>query len=156
MYILQYYLKYFINSLSLQATLASWQEFDNQQAAVGEFVSKARSITERDMTFSSPESLTTELKQAQVNFHLKWLLENTFLSFYTYVFSYTYCFILNVSYWLFQELLKQSENEAKLVSTLLKRAEEIQLGPKNASLLHTQAHSLSDQLDKTVAGLKKE
>ncbi|KAJ0062855.1 hypothetical protein NL108_008143 [Boleophthalmus pectinirostris] len=51
---------------SLEVTLAAWQEFDSQQETVLEFVSKARSIMERDMNFSSPESLAVELDQAKV------------------------------------------------------------------------------------------
>lgn len=50
----------------LQATLTAWQEFDNQQGAVQEFVSRASSVAEREQTYSSPESLTAELEQAQV------------------------------------------------------------------------------------------
>lgn len=49
-----------------QVTLAAWQEFDSQQEAVREFVNKARSTTERDLNFSSPESLAVELDQAGV------------------------------------------------------------------------------------------
>ncbi len=49
-----------------QVTLAAWQEFDSQQEAVHEFVNKARSTMERDLNFSSPESLAVELDQARV------------------------------------------------------------------------------------------
>lgn len=42
------------------------------------------------------------------------------------------------------------------MSTLLKRATEIQLGPKNKTLLVQQAQSLSDQVDKVATGLKTE
>ncbi len=55
-----------------------------------------------------------------------------------------------------QELLKQSETEARQVNTLLKRAEEIQLGPKNQSLLQDQARALSEQVDKVETGLQRE
>lgn len=51
----------------LQVTLAAWQEFDSQQEAVHEFVHKARSTMERDLNFSSPESLAVELDQARVS-----------------------------------------------------------------------------------------
>uniref|UniRef100_A0A3B1IR95 Calponin-homology (CH) domain-containing protein n=1 Tax=Astyanax mexicanus TaxID=7994 RepID=A0A3B1IR95_ASTMX len=95
-------------------------EFDSQQAAVGEFLNRARSLIDREMTFSSPESLSAELEQAKVT-----------ASFVT-------------------------ETEAKQVNTLLKRASEIQLGPKNDSLLQNQACSLSKQMDKVEAHLKKE
>lgn len=50
-----------------QVTLAAWQEFDSQQEAVHEFVNKARSSMERDLNFSSPESLAVELDQARVS-----------------------------------------------------------------------------------------
>lgn len=50
-----------------QVTLAAWQEFDSQQEAVHEFVNKARSTMERDLNFSSPESLAVELDQARVS-----------------------------------------------------------------------------------------
>lgn len=42
------------------------------------------------------------------------------------------------------------------MNTLLKRATEIQLGPKNKSLLLQQARSLSEQVDKVDTSLKKE
>ncbi|KAK6304736.1 hypothetical protein J4Q44_G00253220 [Coregonus suidteri] len=103
----------------LEVTLSAWQEFDNQQRAVQEFVNRARSVMDRDLNFSSPESLATELDQARV-------------------------------------LLKQSEAEACMVNTLLRKAAEIQLGPKNTTLLQEQARSLSDQLDEVEAGLKKD
>lgn len=48
-------------------TLAAWQEFDSQQVAVHEFVTKARSTMERDLNFSSPESLAVELDQTRVS-----------------------------------------------------------------------------------------
>ncbi|KAG7263985.1 hypothetical protein CRUP_026786 [Coryphaenoides rupestris] len=41
-------------------------EFDSQQEAVREFVSRARAATDRDLNFSSPESLAAELSQARV------------------------------------------------------------------------------------------
>lgn len=50
-----------------QVTLAAWQEFESQQEAVLEFVNKARSTMERDLNFSSPESLAVELDQARVS-----------------------------------------------------------------------------------------
>lgn len=53
-------------ALCCQVTLAAWQEFDSQQAAVREFVGKVRSVTEREMNFSSPDSLSTELEQTKV------------------------------------------------------------------------------------------
>uniref|UniRef100_A0A8C7CRJ2 Spectrin repeat containing, nuclear envelope 1b n=1 Tax=Oncorhynchus kisutch TaxID=8019 RepID=A0A8C7CRJ2_ONCKI len=53
-------------------------------------------------------------------------------------------------------LLKQSDAEASMVNTLLRKAAEIQLGPKNSTLLQKQARSLSEQLDKVEAGLKKD
>lgn len=53
-------------------------------------------------------------------------------------------------------LLKQCEAEVSHMNTLLKRATEIQLGPKNKSLLLQQAQSLSEQVDKVEAGLNKE
>uniref|UniRef100_A0A3P8TBD4 Calponin-homology (CH) domain-containing protein n=1 Tax=Amphiprion percula TaxID=161767 RepID=A0A3P8TBD4_AMPPE len=98
---------------SLEVTLAAWQEFDRQQEAVHEFVNKACSSMDRDLNFSSPESLAVELDQARVT-------------------------------------------EALHMNTLLKRATEIQLGPKNKTLLSQQARSLSEQVDKVEAGLKKE
>ncbi|RXN33841.1 nesprin-1 isoform X3 [Labeo rohita] len=104
---------------NLEVTLAAWQEFDSQQAAVKEFVGKVRSVTEKEMNFSSPDSLSTELEQAK-------------------------------------ELLKQCETEARQVNTLLKRATEIQLGPKNQSLLQDQARALSEQVDKVETGLKRD
>lgn len=55
-----------------------------------------------------------------------------------------------------QVLLKQCEAEASHMNTLLKRATEIQLGPKNKTLLLQQARSLSEQVDKVEAGLRKE
>uniref|UniRef100_A0A3Q0QYZ0 Calponin-homology (CH) domain-containing protein n=1 Tax=Amphilophus citrinellus TaxID=61819 RepID=A0A3Q0QYZ0_AMPCI len=103
---------------SLEVTLAAWQEFDSQQEAVHEFVNKACSTMERDLNFSSPESLAVELDQ--------------------FFFS------------------QQCEAEALHMNTLLKRATEIQLGPKNKTLLVQQARSLSEQVDKAEAGLKKE
>uniref|UniRef100_A0A672NAB1 Nesprin-1-like n=1 Tax=Sinocyclocheilus grahami TaxID=75366 RepID=A0A672NAB1_SINGR len=42
------------------------------------------------------------------------------------------------------------------VNTLLKRAAEIQLGPKNQSLLQDQARALSEQVDKVETGLKRD
>lgn len=50
-----------------QVTLSSWQEFDSQQRAVQEFVTRARSVMDRDLNFSSPESLATDLDQARVS-----------------------------------------------------------------------------------------
>lgn len=55
-----------------------------------------------------------------------------------------------------QVLLKQCEAKALHMNTLLKRSAEIQLGPKNKTLLLQQAHSLSEQVDKVESGLKKE
>ncbi|MEQ2161686.1 hypothetical protein GOODEAATRI_012073, partial [Goodea atripinnis] len=51
---------------NLEVTLAAWQEFDSQREAVLEFVNKACSTIERDLNFSSPESLDVELDQANV------------------------------------------------------------------------------------------
>ncbi|CAG13184.1 unnamed protein product, partial [Tetraodon nigroviridis] len=51
---------------SLEVTLAAWQEFDSQQDAVHKFVNKAQSTLERDLSFSSPESLAVELNQTRV------------------------------------------------------------------------------------------
>lgn len=56
--------------LCCQVTLAAWQEFEGQQAAVREFVSKVQSVTEREMNFSSPDSLSAELEQAKVRITL--------------------------------------------------------------------------------------
>lgn len=64
-----------------QVTLAAWQEFDSQQEAVREFVNKARSTTERDLNFSSPESLAVELDQAGVR---------TFCNNYKNIYIHTY------------------------------------------------------------------
>lgn len=50
----------------LQVTLAAWQEFDSQQEAVHEFVNKTKSTIDRDLSFSSPESLAIELDQTRV------------------------------------------------------------------------------------------
>lgn len=49
-----------------QVTLSAWQEFDSQQEAVHEFVNKTQSTIERDLSFSSPESLAVELDQTRV------------------------------------------------------------------------------------------
>lgn len=49
-----------------QVTLAAWQEFDSQQEAVNEFVNKTQSTIDRDLSFSSPESLAVELDQTRV------------------------------------------------------------------------------------------
>lgn len=56
-----------VGTLSPQVTLAAWQEFDSQQEAVHKFVKKAHSTMERDLNFSSPESLAVELDQARVS-----------------------------------------------------------------------------------------
>ncbi|XP_056332375.1 LOW QUALITY PROTEIN: nesprin-1 [Danio aesculapii] len=104
---------------NLEETLSAWQEFDAQQASVREFVGKVRSVTEREMNFSSPESLNSELEQTK-------------------------------------DLLKQCETEVRQVNTLLKRATEIQLGPKNQSLLQDQARALTEQVDKVENGLKRD
>lgn len=53
--------------LDFQVTLAAWQEFDSQQEAVQEFVNKASTTIDRDLNFSSPESLAVELDQANVS-----------------------------------------------------------------------------------------
>lgn len=136
----------------LQVTLAAWQEFDSQQEAVQEFVNKARSTMERDLNFSSPESLAVEVDQARVSPFCK---------------PQHSCFLLlevrqlnagrhrHSSLWN-QVLLKQCEAEVSHMNTLLKRATEIQLGPKNKTLLLQQARSLSEQVDNVEAGLKKE
>ena len=58
--------------------------------------------------------------------------------------------------WSLQVLLKQSEAEVSQVNTLLRRASEIQLGPNNRTRLTEQARSLSEQVDKVEAGLKRE
>lgn len=55
-----------------------------------------------------------------------------------------------------QDLLKQSEKEALVVGSLLRRAQEIQLGPQNQTLLQERARALSQQLDQAQAQLKKE
>lgn len=53
--------------LDAQVTLAAWQEFESQQEAALKFVNKARSTMDRDLNFSSPESLAVELDQARVS-----------------------------------------------------------------------------------------
>lgn len=53
-------------------------------------------------------------------------------------------------------LLKQCEAEVSHMNTLLKRATEIQLGPKNKNMLLQQARSLSEQVEKVEAALSKE
>ncbi|XP_029943268.1 nesprin-1-like [Salarias fasciatus] len=104
---------------SLQAALDGWQQLDGQLDAVRLFIGKARSSAEREPSFSSPESLEAELKQAEV-------------------------------------LLKRCEAEAALVDALLKRAAEIQLGPKTQAALLEQARALSRQLEAVESGLKTE
>lgn len=53
-------------------------------------------------------------------------------------------------------LLKQSEGEALHTKTLSKRAAEIQLSPKNKTLLLEQAHSLREQVEEVEESLKQE
>lgn len=53
-------------------------------------------------------------------------------------------------------LLTQCEAEALHMNTLLKRAAEIQLGPRNKTLLSQQARSLSEQVQKAQTDLKEE
>ncbi|XP_037550764.1 nesprin-1 [Nematolebias whitei] len=53
-------------------------------------------------------------------------------------------------------LLTQCEAEALHMNTLLKRATEIQLGPRNKTLLSQQARSLSEQVQKAQTDLKEE
>lgn len=65
--------QWFVGHFHPQVTLAAWQEFDSQQEAVHEFVNKARSTMERDLNFSSPESLAVELDQARVSKVCLWL-----------------------------------------------------------------------------------
>ncbi|XP_029943278.1 nesprin-1-like [Salarias fasciatus] len=55
-----------------------------------------------------------------------------------------------------QVLLKRCEAEATLVDALLKRAAEIQLGPKTQAALLEQARALSRQLEAVESGLKTE
>ena len=55
-----------------------------------------------------------------------------------------------------QVFLKQCEAEVSHMSTLLKRATEIQLGPRNKALLLDQARSLGQQVARVEAGLKTE
>ena len=55
-----------------------------------------------------------------------------------------------------QVFLKQCEAKVSHMNTLLKRATEIQLGPKNKALLLDQAQSLSQQVDQVEASLKTE
>lgn len=55
-----------------------------------------------------------------------------------------------------QDLLKQSEKEASVVGSLLRRAQEIRLGPQNQTLLQERARTLSQQLDRAQDQLKKE
>ncbi|TRY83459.1 hypothetical protein DNTS_016204 [Danionella cerebrum] len=50
---------------NLEVTLAAWLEFDAQQNAVREFVGKVRTLTEREMNFSSADSLSSELEQSK-------------------------------------------------------------------------------------------
>ncbi|KAJ8275253.1 hypothetical protein COCON_G00098780 [Conger conger] len=49
----------------LQVTLAAWQVFESEREVVQEFVSKASGALERELTFSSLESLSAELQQAR-------------------------------------------------------------------------------------------
>ncbi|XP_077587652.1 nesprin-1 [Stigmatopora nigra] len=53
-------------------------------------------------------------------------------------------------------LLKQCEAETSHVQTLLKRAGEIQLGPNSKALLLQRARSLTDQVDRAEAGIRKD
>ncbi|RXM34120.1 Nesprin-1 [Acipenser ruthenus] len=50
---------------SLQTTLSEWQQFDTEKEAVVEFLKRAGSNLERDLTFSSLESLSAELEQTK-------------------------------------------------------------------------------------------
>ncbi|RXM34941.1 Nesprin-1 [Acipenser ruthenus] len=50
---------------SLQMTLSEWQQFDTEKEAVVEFLNRAGSNVERDLTFSSLESLSAELEQTK-------------------------------------------------------------------------------------------
>lgn len=70
-----------------QVTLAAWQEFDSQQEAVHEFVNKTQSTIERDLSFSSPESLAVELDQTRVRSNVS--------VFNVFIFC---CFILPTEY----------------------------------------------------------
>ncbi|MGH0114382.1 UNVERIFIED_CONTAM: hypothetical protein FKN15_005783 [Acipenser sinensis] len=49
-----------------QMTLSEWQQFDTEKDAVVEFLKRAGSNLERDLTFSSLESLSAELEQTKV------------------------------------------------------------------------------------------
>lgn len=140
-----------------QVTLAAWQEFDSQQEAVHEFVNKARSTMERDLNFSSPESLAVELDQARVSQGFLWVYScGHTLGIFTNESSQLNRECYQNPLFFKQVLLKQCEAEASHMNTLLKRATEIQLGPKNKTMLLQQARSLSEQVDKVEAGLKKE
>lgn len=50
-----------------KVTLAAWQQHSDQQEAVQTFVLRARSSMDRELNFSSPESLEVELDQARVS-----------------------------------------------------------------------------------------
>uniref|UniRef100_A0A3P9ISW1 Nesprin-1 spectrin repeats region domain-containing protein n=1 Tax=Oryzias latipes TaxID=8090 RepID=A0A3P9ISW1_ORYLA len=78
----------------------------------------SRSSMDRELNFSSPESLEVELDQARVS--------------------------------------PRSEGEALHTKTLSKRAAEIQLSPKNKTLLLQQAHSLREQVEEVEESLKQE
>lgn len=135
----------------LQVTLAAWQEFDSQQEAVHEFVNKARSAMERDLNFSSPESLAVELDQARVSQGVNYLDYHWTCIIYLYIYGEYELYVV-----VLQVLLKQCEAEASHMNTLLRRAKEIQLGPKNKTLLLQRASSLSEQVDHVKARLKQE
>ena len=66
------------------------------------------------------------------------------------------CSLTALALCVFKVLLKQCEAEVSHMNTLLKRATEIQLGPRNKALLLGQARTLSQQVDQVEAGLKKE
>ena len=68
-----------------QVTLAAWQEFDSQQEVVREFVNKARAAADRDLTFSSPESLGAELSQARVSGVLHFMCMALFMTLKLYI-----------------------------------------------------------------------
>jgi len=106
---------------------------------------------ERDLNFSSPESLAVELDQARVSQGVNYLDYHWTCIIYLYIYGEYELYVV-----VLQVLLKQCEAEASHMNTLLRRAKEIQLGPKNKTLLLQRASSLSEQVDHVKARLKQE
>ncbi|MEJ1275396.1 hypothetical protein NN561_006292 [Cricetulus griseus] len=126
----------------IQVSLRKWERFETNKETVVRYLFQTGSSHERFLSFSSLESLSSELEQTKTTLTLvdnPWVVvRRDFSSFHVPEFS------------------KRTEGIATQAENLVKEASEIPLGPRNKHLLQQQAKSIKEQVKKLEDTLEED